>query len=127
MPEAQLILLAMVLFEVKHFLADFVLQSYNIVRNKGTYLHPAGILHAGLHAVGSVPAVLILTLSPMPIAVLLVGEFLIHYHTDWTKSNVDSSLRLNDTNSLYWTIFGTDQLIHQLTYVGMTYAALFLF
>jgi hypothetical protein len=128
----QLMLLSLVLFEVKHFLADFVLQTYSQVRNKGTYLHPQGLLHAGIHTVGSVPALLVLTLAPVslapvPMAVLLTGEFLIHYHTDWTKANVDSNLRLNDTNSLYWTIFGSDQLVHQLTYLGMVYAAVFLF
>lgn len=127
MPSIQLILLAMLVFQVKHFLCDFVLQTYDLVRNKGKYLHPAGLLHAGLHVVGSLPALLILTHVPQTIAVLLAGEFLVHYHTDWTKAQVDGWLRLNDQNSLYWAIFGTDQLVHQLTYVGMIYAALFLF
>jgi hypothetical protein len=132
----QLILLSMLVFQVKHFLADFVLQTYDLVRNKGKYLHPAGLIHAGIHVVGSVPALLILTQSPIghgpaadaiPIAILLVGEFLVHYHTDWTKAQVDARLRLNDTSGLYWAIFGTDQLVHQLTYLGMIYGAVSLF
>jgi hypothetical protein len=48
----------------------------------------------------------------------------VHYHTDWTKSKIDGHLRLNDTNSLYWAIFGSDQLVHQATYLAMTYIAL---
>ena len=118
------VLLAMLIFQIKHFLCDFVLQTSHQVLNKGRYLHMGGITHAGLHMLGSLPALLVLTRSPALIAPLLVAEWLIHYHTDWAKVQIDRALRLNDTNQLYWTIFGSDQLIHQLTYVGMTYTAL---
>jgi hypothetical protein len=120
------VLLAMLIFQIKHFLCDFALQTTNQVRNKGRYLHMGGITHAGLHTIGSIPALLVLVLSRAPalIAGLLLAEFLIHYHTDWAKAQMDRALRLNDTTSLYWTIFGSDQLIHQLTYIGMIYAAL---
>jgi Protein of unknown function (DUF3307) len=124
---AVLILLSMLIFQIKHFLCDFALQTSNQVRNKGTYFHPAGITHAGLHMIGSIPALLVLSRAPIPLAVLLIGEFLFHYHTDWAKVKLDSHLRLNDQNSLYWIIFGSDQLIHQLTYLGMIYAILYLF
>jgi len=119
------ILLAMLVFQIKHFLCDFVLQTSEQVRNKGTYLHPAGIVHAGLHAIGSIPALLILTRSPLPLIALPVFEFAFHYHTDWAKVKLDRYLRLNDQNTLYWVIFGTDQLIHQLTYIAMTAAVLY--
>ncbi|HEY7979218.1 MAG TPA: DUF3307 domain-containing protein [Rhizomicrobium sp.] len=118
------VLLAMLIFQIKHFLCDFVLQTSHQVRTKGIYLHTGGITHAGLHMLGSLPAVLILTHAPWLVTGLLLAEFVIHYHTDWAKSKVDGYLRLNDTNSLYWTIFGSDQLIHQLTYLGMVYGAL---
>ncbi|HSM95915.1 MAG TPA: DUF3307 domain-containing protein [Rhizomicrobium sp.] len=118
------VLLALLIFQIKHFLSDFVLQTSNQVLNKGRYLHMGGITHAGLHMLGSVPALLVLTRVPFVVMALLLGEFLIHYHTDWSKAQIDRALRLNDTNTLYWTIFGSDQLIHQLTYLGMCYAAL---
>jgi hypothetical protein len=120
----ELVLLAMLIFQIKHFLCDFVLQTTNQVLNKGRYLHMGGITHAGLHMLGSLPALLVLTHAAPLIAMLLLAELLIHYHTDWAKAQVDRALRLNDTNSLYWTIFGSDQLIHQLTYLGMLYATL---
>jgi hypothetical protein len=124
---AYLILWSMFLFQIKHFICDFLLQTYDQIRFKGKYLHPAGLMHAGLHMLGSIPALLVLTRSPVTIAVLVVAEFLVHYHTDWAKAQLDSALRLNDQNSLYWAIFGGDQLVHQLTYVGMISAALYLF
>ena len=117
----------MLAFQIKHYLCDFLLQTYELIRYKGKYLHPAGLLHAGLHMLGSIPALLVLTRAPTTIAILVVAEFLIHYHTDWAKARLDSTLRLNDQNSLYWAIFGGDQLVHQLTYVGMIYAAINLF
>jgi hypothetical protein len=122
-----MILVSMLIFQIKHFLCDFALQSSNQIRNKGVYLHPAGLTHAGLHALGSVPAMLVLTRSPLPVIVLPLLEFAFHYHTDWGKVRLDSHLRLNDTNTLYWIIFGGDQLIHQLTYIAMIAAAIYLF
>ena len=58
-PGLTLVFWGFVLFEAKHFLCDFVLQSAYQYRNKGIYGHPGGILHAGLHGLGSLPAVLI--------------------------------------------------------------------
>ena len=129
---AYLILGSMLVFQIKHFLCDFLFQTYELIRFKGKYLHPAGLLHAGLHMLGSIPALLVLYIpnvarAPLPIVVLIAAEFVIHYHTDYAKARIDSALRLNDQNALYWAIFGGDQLIHQLTYLGMIYAALYLF
>jgi Protein of unknown function (DUF3307) len=116
-----LILTAMLAFQFKHFICDFVLQPYAMVLKKGIYLHPWGLLHAGLHVVGSIPAVLMLTRAPPVVATVLIGEFLIHYHTDWLKSQIDKWLQLDNRSTLHWVIFGADQLIHNATYVAMIY------
>jgi hypothetical protein len=118
------IFLALLLFQIKHFLFDFAFQTTWQVRHKGEYLHLAGITHAGLHALGSIPALYVLTKVPMLITGFAVLEFLLHYHIDWIKSQIDRRLKPSHTSSLYWTIFGIDQLAHQLTYLGMTYAVL---
>ena len=116
-----LLLTAMLLFQLKHFLADFVLQPYSMVVRKGDYLHPAGLAHAAIHAVGSIPALMIMIRVPEFIAALIAAEFLIHYHTDWLKAQLDRRLDLSATSTLYWVIFGADQLIHQATYLGMLF------
>lgn len=118
-PGVSLLLWSLCLFEVKHFLCDFVLQTAYLYRNKGIYGHPAGFIHAGLHAVGSLPAILLLSRQPGLIALLVVAEFLIHYHVDWLKLHVDKRFRLGVNQRLYWAIFGADQLLHQLTYLGI--------
>ena len=117
--DVTLLLWSLVLFQVKHFLCDFVLQTAYLYRNKGIYGHRAGFIHAGLHALGSLPAILLLSRDAGLIAAILAVEFLVHYHVDWLKLHIDKRFRLGINNSLYWAIFGADQLLHQLTYVGI--------
>lgn len=116
-PATTLLLSSLVLFEVKHFLCDFVLQTTYLYRNKGIYGHPAGFIHAGLHAVGSLPAMLLIGGAPGLIAVMVAGEFLVHYHVDWLKLYIDKRCRLRIDRGGYWIIFGLDQLLHQATYI----------
>jgi hypothetical protein len=109
----------MLAFQIKHFICDFVLQTQSQIRNKGTYGHLAGFAHAGTHALGSLPALLILGAQPEMIAILLFAEFVIHYHVDWYKARIDRGR--SEQDNLYWIVFGIDQLVHQLTYIGMIY------
>lgn len=118
-PGISILLWSLALFQVKHFVCDFVLQTAYLYRNKGIYGHPAGFIHAGLHALGSLPAILLLSREPALIAVILAVEFLIHYHVDWLKLYIDKHFRLGINQSLYWAVFGADQLLHHLTYLGI--------
>jgi len=112
-----LLFLSLVLFEVKHFVCDFVLQTGYQYRNKGRYGHPGGIVHAGLHTIASLPAVLLMIKTPDLIAAIAAAEFLVHYHTDWLKEQINEHRKLTQSETLYWVVFGADQLIHQMTYV----------
>ncbi|MGQ0741549.1 MAG: DUF3307 domain-containing protein [Alphaproteobacteria bacterium] len=117
--EVALALLGLLVFQFKHFVADFVLQTRYQFSNKGFYGHPGGLLHAGIHAVGSVLALLVLTRSPSLIGILIAVEFVIHYHTDWLKETIDRRMKWTYQNTGYWIVFGADQLVHQLTYLGL--------
>jgi hypothetical protein len=113
---------ALLIFQLKHFVCDFVLQSPWMVARKGVYGHPGGLIHAGLHCLGSLPALLVLSSNAGAIAALLFGEFVIHYHSDWGKAQSDSRYGLSESGgSAYWIVFGLDQLIHQLTYLAMIF------
>ena len=114
-----LVLWALLALQVKHFLCDFVLQTEYQVRTKGIYGHFGGFIHSGLHMVGSIPALLIMQAPLRAIVIIMIGEFLIHYHTDWTKANVDAHFDWGPTNVRYWMLFGADQLVHQLTYLAI--------
>lgn len=112
-----LVFIGLVIFQVKHFICDYLLQTTYQYSNKGTYGHPGGILHAGIHAAGSLPAILIFTPSLPMMAAIVIGEFVVHYHIDWLKQTVDSRMNWTPQQAQYWHIFGADQLLHQLTYV----------
>ena len=118
-PASTLLLSSLALFEVKHFLCDFVLQTTYLYRNKGIYGHLAGVLHAGLHVLGSLPAIFLIGGTPGLIAVIVIGEFLVHYHVDWLKLHIDHRYRLRIDRSAYWIVFGLDQLLHQATYIAI--------
>jgi len=116
-PTGVLLLSSLALFEVKHFVCDFVLQTAYLYRNKGIYGHRAGFIHAGLHALGSLPAILLIGGTPGLIAMIVIGELLVHYHVDWLKLYIDKHFRLRIDRSTYWLVFGLDQLLHQATYI----------
>ena len=117
--EAALILAAVAALQVKHLIFDFLLQRPYQFKNKGKYGHPGGILHAGLHALGTIPCLCILPPSFGVGVAIVVGEFLLHYHIDWTKEQIERRLNLSTERSGHYFLLGTDQLLHQLTYVGI--------
>jgi hypothetical protein len=110
---------ALVLLEIKHFLCDFVAQTGYQVQNKHIYGHPGGLLHAGLHGIASLPAILLLTNAPLPIAAIIVAEFIVHYHVDWLKAAIIRLRGVSYDDLLYWILFGADQFLHQATYIVM--------
>lgn len=122
--EGATMLWAMLAFQLKHFVCDFVLQTLSQSRNKGIYGHIAGITHAGTHALFSIPALLILRVDLRALVVLVIAEFAIHYHTDWAKAHTDRKRAAVGQDHVYWMLFGLDQLIHQLTYIAMIYVAM---
>lgn len=103
----------------KHFLADFVLQRDYQFRNKGHYGHPGGVLHASIHAVGTL--VSFVWFAPIECAVMLAGiDLVVHYHLDYAKARVNKHMKLNpNEGAQYWMLFGFDQFLHHMTYVGL--------
>lgn len=118
-------LLAMTWLMVKHAVADFVLQTDYQWRNKGTYGHPGGLIHAGIHLLGTAP---VLLLVPSPTAAIaasvLAGEYVIHYHIDWVRDRLNRIHGWTHADSAYWHVMGYDQLAHGLTYVGIVWVLL---
>ncbi len=117
--KAYLLLIALAVLATKHVIFDFFLQSLNQVRNKGTYGHPDGLLHAAGHAVGTCVVFFIIT-PPLAVAFgIVVAEFFIHYHVDWLKEELGRRLKLQMNEKRFWIAMGIDQWVHQLTYVGI--------
>lgn len=109
---------------VKHFICDFPLQSHPFLySHKGEYGHLGGIVHAVIHGVGTL---LVLALFPgvtMETALLFAAlDTGVHYHIDWAKTKTNKAMGWEPTTcSEFWILLGFDQLLHNLTYVGIAY------
>ena len=113
-------IIAMLLcFQVKHFVADYLLQPGWILRGKGDMRLAGGYVHAGLHALGSLPAFLVGGIGVQEVAALAAAEFAIHYAIDFTKAGLSRRSHAGPDSRAYWALHGADQLVHQLTYVGL--------
>jgi Protein of unknown function (DUF3307) len=119
MPElALLILAAVAVLMAKHAVADFYLQTPYQYLNKGTYGHPGGLVHAGIHVALTPLVYLVLVPGSLLIAgAIALGEFLLHYHIDWLKEQVVKRNGLTAGDRGFWHLLGTDQLLHGLTYL----------
>ncbi len=116
-----LVLLMLFAFQVKHFVCDWLYQPPYMWQNKGTWSHLGGILHSGFHAVGT--AILLVCFGGMyvpGIATICFLEFLVHYHIDWAKMNINKRMGWGPlTHEQFWILTGFDQFLHQITYIGI--------
>lgn len=117
----------LVLFQIKHFIADWCLQSMWMVKGKRrsdwTFVFPL-LAHAGLHSVFTFFVVNAVsrdfTLSLKCGLFDLTAHFIIDrikghpyldFLFDWSNPN----------KKIYWVIMGLDQLCHSLTYLVIWY------
>lgn len=146
MSETGVVLALGVMLFAKHFLADGPLQSGWQVANKGTFLHPGGLVHAAIHAALTWCCLLLWsTVAPgggfdplgadvAPALGLIGVEFVLHYFIDYFKMRLDqafgwvtidkasngaSVIVISDTR--FFSIFLLDQLAHSVTYLGMLF------
>ena len=111
--------LLLVLF-IKHFVVDFLLQRPYQYLNKGTYGHPGGVLHAGLHGIATMLGLGAFGYGMVTVAVLGMVDAIAHYHIDWAKVNINRYYGWTaTTHEQYWWLVGLDQLLHTLTYIGI--------
>ena len=114
------ILLGFVVLSVKHTVGDFFLQTSYQYLNKGIYGHRGGLIHSGLHALLTIPVFLVLPPSSALLAIAIIaGEFVVHYHLDWSKEQLIKRYRLTQKDPWFWHLFGLDQLGHLVTYVAI--------
>lgn len=106
-----------IIFQLKHFLADFVFQNVYMLR-KGRpgweFVVPLGS-HCLIHAGITLPIVLWIDPTKWYLVAL---DFGVHFVTDRLKAGPRYFGRFDDVNSKgYWMLFGMDQMIHHLTHI----------
>lgn len=110
--------------EIKHYVADYLLQPPWLLRGKGSLTQIGGYLHAGIHVFGSLLVFLVAGIPLAAAAAILAGEFVVHYAIDYVKYRWLGGVEAHAQPWRYWALHGGDQLMHQLTYVAMTGFAL---
>lgn len=109
---------------VKHFVCDYPLQAFPYMyRNKGTYGHLGGLIHAIIHYAGT--TIVLAFFVPWWLAVTLGAlDGFLHYHIDYAKMKLGAIYELKPDNSeWFWILLGFDQLLHYLTYFLLVWLA----
>ena len=111
----------LVWLQVKHFVADYLLQSPWILSGKGYLDKPGGYVHAAVHVIGTAPALVYAGLGAGLIALLLAAEFLIHFAVDHLKAFQGRTRPQSPSSARFWAMHGADQLAHHLTYSAILF------
>lgn len=112
-------LVMLALFQLKHFVCDWVIQTDQQIRHKGRYMDLTGVTHSIDHAILTVAVILPFSSRWAFTAGLVDG--IIHYHVDWLKQNLCFQWSLNPGDKKFWVLMGADQLLHQLTYLALVF------
>ena len=121
---AVFIVAILVWLQLKHFVADYLLQPGWILGGKGDPRKLGGYVHAGIHVLGTAPVYVFAGIDASLALVLMGAEFCIHYVIDYTKI-VYSSVRSDAISQRrFWALHGVDQLMHHLTYSAILFVIL---
>lgn len=115
MTEIQIVITVFFLLQIKHFIADFMLQTHQMVLEKGTYGAKHGIYHSLIQAAGTL--LIFGYIHPMLGVITAFVDFVIHYNVDWAKMNINKKYGYTPADPKFWFWLGLDQLAHQLTYI----------
>ena len=99
---------------VKHYIADFVLQTDWMARGKERARGWFGplLVHAGLHGLGTL---LIVLVARPDLWWLAPADFAVHAVIDRAKALASLRLRWPVSDPRFWWLMGFDQLLHQVT------------
>ena len=120
-------ILLIALFQIKHWYADFKIQTYMQTVKKGVWLDPIGMTHTRDHMLASLVALLLFsfvhTIQPLTMLAVVAVEGVYHYLVDYIKVKYGSK---DSTKPLYWNQFGLDQMAHQMSYLAIAWFLLVL-
>jgi hypothetical protein len=112
------ILLLLLLFQIKHWYADFKIQTYMQTVKKGVWLDPIGMSHTADHIWTTLVCLMLFSafypLAASTILIVAICEGVYHYFIDYTKVKYGCK---DNTKPLFWNQFGLDQLAHQISYL----------
>lgn len=121
------ILFLLLLFQIKHWYADFKIQTYMQTVKKGVWLDPVGLSHTGDHIWTTLVCLFLFNfIHPIPAVTIIVVALLegfYHYLVDYSKVKYGCK---DNTKPQFWNQFGLDQLAHQASYLVIAWYLLIL-
>lgn len=110
-------------FTVKHYVADFLLQTNWMAcgKDRRTGWALPLLAHAGWHA--ALALAIALAVAPR-LWWLAAVDFAIHFGVDRSKTLLGRWGAWTQADCRYWWLFGLDQFLHQLTNIGLSAALL---
>ncbi len=111
------IFIALGLLFVKHWYVDFVNQTMEEVQYKGVYRDWRGIKHSLKQGVGTALVLALTGVFFLDAILLGLVDFILHYHIDWGKININKKFNYTVQDTKFWAWLGADQLAHSLTYL----------
>jgi hypothetical protein len=115
------IFVVLALLFTKHWYIDFVNQSMEEVVGKGIYGNAHGVMHSLKHGIGTGLIMWLFISDPLMAIMLGFIDFVIHYHIDWLKININKRYNYTTENPKFWAWLGADQLAHSFTYLWLVW------
>lgn len=119
------VLILFVLLEMKHFFADFPLQTQWMIDQKGTFFSSGSVAHAGIHGVLTFFVFLgvgiAFVVAGAPVWSVFITAVCLGMADLWFHAAIDSLKMTFGTKDIttprFWQEFGLDQYAHHMTYV----------
>lgn len=113
----------LVAFQIKHFLADYPLQTTRMLDKAKTNLEWIAPLvqHCSVHAAGTFIITAGFTHSWRFAVMLTAVDFSIHFLIDRLKASPFLGGRFKPNQNYYWWALGADQMAHHLTHYGLIF------
>lgn len=117
-----LILCLLVCFQLKHFLADYVLQTKYML---GKFKEEDWIMPLTAHAMvhGAMTFCIVVFFTKSVVIALIVSwlDTWIHFIVDRIKASPKMLGRFKPDNKYFWWSLGADQMLHHLTHYAIIY------
>jgi hypothetical protein len=117
----ELFLYLLIFFQVKHFIADFLLQNVWMLQKSrpGWDFVPPLAIHSGVHAGLTFAAAMYVNPAYWWLAIL---DFVVHFTMDRIKAGPRYLGRYHDVRGkAFWVTFGLDQMVHHLTHMWIAW------
>ena len=112
------IFVILALLFIKHWYIDFVDQTEEEVKWKGTYFDWRGVKHSVKHGIATALVMSFFVYSIEDMVILGFIDFILHYHIDYCKIKFGNR---DITTPAFWAQLGLDQLAHAFTYLWLVW------